>query len=276
VLRVIITIGLLGAIIACSNKSKGKDAVIVTVGSHSLHQSELSQLIHEGTSTQDSVAIIDGYVQSWIREKLMVMEAEKKVSSDLNINKLVDEYRSSLLVDNYEKKLVESQLDTVISENDLKSHYDQYKSQYILSQGIAKCIISKVSLKVQGTHALEKALDKNDKTEALFLVKEKSVFHHIDTARWLTKEDIKAMVPQGFAEKIDIESKRVQTYKDKEYQYFVKILRSYDESEVPPFSYISDKVAKVILSERKNTLLKQVRESLYSNAVKDKNISFNK
>lgn len=45
----------------------------------------------------------------------MILEAEKNVAADINLNKLVDDYRSSLLVYNFEKRLVDQMLNTIIT-----------------------------------------------------------------------------------------------------------------------------------------------------------------
>ena len=82
-----------------------KDPVVARVGEQYLFKSQLEELVHDGTSPTDSAAIVDGYVQNWIVENLMIREADKNVAADINLNKLVEEYRASLLVYNYEKKL---------------------------------------------------------------------------------------------------------------------------------------------------------------------------
>ena len=251
------------------NKS-AKDPVIAKVGDRSLFTSQLDGLIGEGTSLSDSAAITDGFIQNWIRENLMINEAEKNVAADINLDKLVDDYRSSLLVYNYEKRLVDQKLDTIVSYVEKIKFYNDNKNQYILSHPILKCVVAKIPIKASGFSAVRKAMEKSDLTETMFLFKENASFHFIDTAKWLTVEDLNALVPSGMIETERIEKGKVFQKKDKDSEYFVKIIRYFDENKIPPFEYIEDKINKVILSDRKIHLLKQFRQNLYDVGVSEK------
>ncbi|MBK8519172.1 MAG: hypothetical protein IPL55_23665 [Saprospiraceae bacterium] len=224
-------------------------------------------MIIPGTSPTDSAAIVDGFVQNWIRENLMIVEAEKNIAADINLNKLVDDYRSSLLVYNFEKRLVDKNLDTIISNAEQKVYYEENKNQYLLSHPIVRCIISKIPARQQEMRAIRTALNKSDLTEAMFLVKEKSVYHHIDLEKWMSFEDLRSLIPVDMVPQGSIKSGKVYEKNEGEFYFFVKIIGFYDEKQIPPFEYIKSKITKTILSQRKNNLLKQYRAKLYENGI---------
>ena len=66
-----------------------------------------------------------------------------------------------------------------------------------------------------------------------------------------------------------ISKAKVYQQKDGESEYFVKILNYYGENEIPPFDYIEDKINKIILSDRKINLLKNIRQDLYQKGKKN-------
>jgi hypothetical protein len=246
-----------------------KDPIIAKVGEKNLFKSQIAELIHPGTSPTDSAAIVDGYIENWIRENLMILEAEKNVAADINLNKLVDDYRSSLLVYNFEKRLVDQMLDTVITMDEKRDYYESFKNQYLLSHPIFKCVIAKVSSKASGLKDIKNALGKADMTESIFLIKEKAVYHHLDTAKWMTIEDLESLLPKGMIEISELSGGKVFQKKEKDYEYFVKIITYYDEKRIPPFDYIEGKIIKTILSERKIELLKKYRQDLYDQGISD-------
>ncbi len=246
-----------------------KDPIIARVGERNLFKSQIAELIHSGTSSTDSAAIVDGFIENWIRENLMILEAEKNVAADINLNKLVDDYRSSLLVYNFEKRLVDQMLDTIISMDEKNDYYESFKNQYLLSHPIFKCIIAKVSAKASGLKDIKSALGKSDLTESIFLIKEKAVYHHLDIERWMTIEDLESLLPLGMIEISELSGGKIFQKKEKDYEYFVKIVTYYDEKRIPPFDFIEGKIIKTILSERKIELLKKYRQDLYDQGVSD-------
>jgi len=246
-----------------------KDPIIARVGERNLFKSQIAELIHSGTSSTDSAAIVDGFIENWIRENLMILEAEKNVAADINLNKLVDDYRSSLLVYNFEKRLVDQMLDTIISMDEKNDYYESFKNQYLLSHPIFKCIIAKVSAKASGLKDIKSALVKSDLTESIFLIKEKAVYHHLDIERWMTIEDLESLLPLGMIEISELSGGKIFQKKEKDYEYFVKIVTYYDEKRIPPFDFIEGKIIKTILSERKIELLKKYRQDLYDQGVSD-------
>lgn len=247
-----------------------KDPIIAKVGERNLFKSQIQDLVHSGTSPTDSLAIVDGYIQNWIRENLMIAEAEKNVAADINLNKLVDDYRSSLLVYNYEKRLIETKLDTNVTRDERRAYYNLYSNQYLLSHPIFRCVIAKIPAKSPDVNNIKKALAKTDLTEALFLIKEKAVYHHLDTDVYMTSNDLRSMLPLDIVVSTKLSEGKIIQEKSKDYEYFVKILNYYDENKIPPFEYIEAKIVKTILSERKIQLLKKYRQDLYDNGISNK------
>ncbi len=262
--KVILPIFLLAVFFqGCEGKWQSEDPVLAEVGSRKLFLSNVQNLINPGSTAVDSTAIVDGYVQNWIRENLMIEEAEKNVAADINLNKLVDDYRSSLLVYNFEKRLVDKMLDTIIPEAEKKQYYSQNKNQYLLSHPILKCVIAKVPSKSIGKTDLTKSLSKKDMTEAMFIIKEKATYHHLDTAAWITIADLNSLLPGNMLKNEKLSDGKVLKGKEGDSEFYVKILGYYDEKEIPPFDYIEGIITKTLLSERKIILLKKYRDDLF-------------
>lgn len=259
--------------IGCKNvpvfKKSIKDPVIARVEDRTLLLSQIKELVHEGISKVDSAAVVDGFIQNWIRENLMIKEAEKKIAADINLNKLVEDYRSSLLVYNYEKFLVETLLDTIVTQEDKNIFYESNKGQYHLSHPIFKCIIVKISSKSPSSLVIKSKLEKNDWSQLIGLIKSKSSTFYIDTTVYWTLDDIHPVIPEKMMTSNKLADGKVLYKKEKDYDYMVKILRFYNEKEIPPIDFIESKIIKSILSERKIRLLNKFRQDLYDKGVKE-------
>ncbi|MBK9258014.1 MAG: hypothetical protein IPM42_21395 [Saprospiraceae bacterium] len=249
-----------------------QDEVIVKVGDKMLFKSQLEDLVHQGVSASDSVNIISGFTENWIRENLMIMEAEKNVASDIDINKLMADYRASLLVYNYEKKLIEEKLDTMVTENQKFEFYENNKSQFLLSHRIYQCVIAVFPDNYNGLKSFSRLLKNADISEAIYTIKEKAKTYHIDLNKWYTREEILSLLPPDAKAKTEFSKNDVLNFTNKGAEYYVKILNQVDENQVPPLEYIEDRILKVILNNRKTELLKNIRKNLYEKAVSENKI----
>lgn len=271
-LRYIIFFVIISYFFSCDNtksSDENEDKIIAQIGTKKLFYSQMSNLISEGISPVDSASIVEGFVQSWIRENLMLQEAEKKIASDININKLVEDYRSSLLVYNFEKQLVEDYLDTIITLSEKQAFYNANKPLYTISHPILKCVWAAVGVKSSYLSPISRALESNQIDEAIELITEGTVKYWVDTSTYLTFQELMSKVPLELNQS-ELKAKKLIKKRVGESEYFVKILELYDENTNPPFDYIEVKIEKTILSERKNTLLKNFRDQLYDKA-KDNN-----
>ena len=126
----------------CNNNAtrSSEDTLIAHAGNKSLYLSEVSGLIPEGSTSEDSTTIANQYVENWIRKSILLYEAERHIEGQLDIQQLVSDYRESLLIYNYEKKLVEEQLDTVISLEEKEDFYLQNKDTYKLVNPIVRAM----------------------------------------------------------------------------------------------------------------------------------------
>ncbi len=253
-----------------------KDPIIAQVDERSLFLSQLADMVPDGTSKADSLAIVDGFIENWVRERLMIEEADKNIAADINLDKLVDDYRSSLLVYHYENKLTSRLLDTVVAEVEMREYYEMHKENYVLTHPTFRCILAKVPANASNLRLIRNALARTDLTEALFLIREKAVYHQIDTSMFMTQEDVESLLPYGMIKEGSLRPGVVTSVSDTGYEYFMRVLSYHDSGASPPFQYISDKIKKTILSERRIQLLKKYRQQLYEEGLDEKRVKIYK
>ncbi|MBK9150676.1 MAG: hypothetical protein IPM26_06585 [Saprospiraceae bacterium] len=100
----LLAVGLMSCKDAFTFSEAEKDEIVVKIEDKVLFKSQLKNLIHEDMDPQDSITVVNGFIENWIRDNLMIIEAEKNVPAGLDLNKLLADYRASLLVYNFEKE----------------------------------------------------------------------------------------------------------------------------------------------------------------------------
>lgn len=247
------------------NFSLSKEADIVAkVGDKSLTIDDIKGFALGAESEEDSVYILKAYVNSWIKDQLLIREAEKHVSADFDINRLVKDYKASLLLHNYIDNVLIKQLDTSVTRVQLEEYYEENKQQYILSEPLLKFYYFKVSSKHPKLKDFEKAWNKNDgKPDELGA--SIAVFSQNSANFWVTSNEFFAILPDNLFTVNELSKKGKYLKTDRDFKYFVKIIDFTEKDKVPPFEYIEAIIKSVITNERKQKLLKKIKEDLYIN-----------
>jgi hypothetical protein len=261
---------------ACSSGSpEPENRLLARVNNKTLYLADMDGMFPPEISAEDSALIIDAFTQRWIREAVLLDEAERNIPSDLNIDKLVRDYRASLIKHNYEKILVEELLDSTIVESELQEFYEKNKEQYQLETPIVRCYFIKVPLPVPRQNELRRLWNSKDPARLKDLVaycSQYAVAHLLEDSTWYDVEDIAAELPPGTITVNNVDSKREFTQQDDKFQYYFRLFELKNRKDIAPLSYIEDQARKVILHKRKLELLEDTRETMLEREMRRNNI----
>lgn len=247
------------------------DVELAKVFNKRLMLSELEGMVPEGASPEDSTKIINAEIERWARETLLMQEAEKNIPQDLNIDGLVRDYRSSLIRHNYEQFLVETQLDSVISQQELNNYYEKNKEQYQLQTPILRCWLVKIPKSAPNQEQLRKWWNRGN-TEDLEQMKEyasqNAELYMLEENEWYAQGDVRKQVPQN----INMNINQNIAIINGDFQYFFKVLEKKSKGQIAPLTFIQEQMKKVILHKRKIKLLDKRKEELYDRETSKKNV----
>ncbi|MDX1684272.1 MAG: hypothetical protein R3275_03490 [Saprospiraceae bacterium] len=256
------------------NVAEEEDVVLAEVYGTQLKLSDLSLVVDSYDDSKDSLAALKTAINRWVKDKLLLHEATENIPEDLDIDKLVKEYRESLIRHHYEQKLVSSQLDTVITEFDLMNHYEENKSRYTLEKSIIRCLYIKVRKPVRSIKRIEEWLDEPTTANLVNMRQyctNYAEFCLVNPDKWYKWEDVKQSFPKQFKVK-DLKAGNQRTFADFEHQYFIKILEFVSKKNEAPLSYFEEQAEKLIIRERKNRLLEELKSRLYEEAKGSQNV----
>lgn len=114
------------ALVSCHNVKNGNnDRVLATVYDKVLYQSDLKNVLYEGISLNDSIVQTKAFIDNWIRRQLLIHQAENNIDkTELDFSQQIEDYRNSLIIYKYETQLIEQNLDTVVSEEEIAKYID--------------------------------------------------------------------------------------------------------------------------------------------------------
>ena len=240
-----------------------------------LYLSELDGMIPEGASSADSVTIISAYTERWLRNSLLMQEAERQIPKDLNIDKLVRDYRSSLIRYSYEQQLVEQKLDSLISKRELNEFYEKNQDQYQLESPILRCNFIKVPQSAPQLKKLRTLWQSDsipDRDTLMAYCNQHAEEFFLSDSIWYKIEDIAARLPKGKITANNINKTQELTLSENDFLYLLRVKEIINRKEIAPLAYIEDQASKVILHRRKIKLLEEHREELYEKEVVQNNV----
>jgi hypothetical protein len=261
-----------------STSSNGEDDVLIAeVENKKLFSSEVDKFIPQGLQKEDSLQFVRTYTEQWIKESLLLVEAEKNLPKDLELDRLVRDYRSSLVITNYELLLTESRLDTLVAEEEIQAYYEANKDQYQLEYTILRCRFLKIS---QGVTPKDKEFtDKNwrsnnpkDKLYLERVCREFGDVCYFDEDQWHKFDHIKSLFPSGVLQETMVGNQQEFTFRDGNHYYYLKVLERFSSQELAPLSFIRDQAKKFILHQRKRSMMQRIKDELYEKEIVGKKV----
>ncbi|MEY4204986.1 MAG: hypothetical protein RL013_2690 [Bacteroidota bacterium] len=257
-----------------SDSPREGDQPLAKVYNKTLYRSALEGVVPEGTSPEDSTLLVSAYMQRWVREQLLMYEAERNIPKDLDIDELVRNYRASLVRYNFEEKIISEKLDSVVTEEELATFYENNKDQFQLESPIVKCLLIKVPADANYGEIAKLWNSRNEPDAARLenVARQYATLALLDHEKWYTLDEIAAILPKGTLSPDNAGSKRDGILSDDDYRYFYRILETAQGKTTAPFDYVRGQATRLILHKRKQDLLEKWNEELYQRELKRENV----
>ncbi len=244
------------------------DDVVASVGEKILLRRELANIIQKGITKTDSLNQAKSYEQRWVRHELMLTMAEENLSDDQkDVQRELDEYRSSLIIHRYQQQLISQKLDTVITETDIRQFYDKHLDQFLLDMNIVKADYIEVPKNLAKPDLLKRLMvatdDKSNQELAKFSFQYATRFEEFN-GQWVDFSHIRSMMPPSFTSP-DATLKRnsfIEAYDDNKY-YLVAIKEYKLIGDKAPFEFVNTRIANLILNTRKMEFIDELEKNIY-------------
>lgn len=257
-------------------RQSGSNKLLATVYNKSLYLSDLEGMFPEAATKQDSMQVINAYVDRWIRDNIIMNEAERNIPKELNIDELLKKYRESLILSSYEEQLTKMVLDTAISDGEMTAFYEKNKDQYQLENPIVRCYFIQVPKSVPQLDSLTRWWNSPKSGDNLKKMQDFAKRHArsyiLSDSSWTRSDDLVRLLPKGTLSAENITTGKELTLKDDDFQYFFRALSVMNQKEIAPLSFIKEQASKYILHQRKIQLIEKKKQEMYELEMKKNNV----
>lgn len=251
------------------NSGAPKEEPVAKVFESCLYHKEVADFIPHATPPEDSLLMAQSYIRNWVTKKLLLHKAIENLSGEeQNIQRQVDDYRTSLLIHRYKQKFINQRLVDEISDSDIESYYQENKENFILATPIIKAVFFIVPKSAPNLNNVRKWY-KSDRPEDLESLEEYCITNAKKydkfNDKWIEAKFILNLVPGDFntLEREILTQKNIEKEDDENY-YFLKIKDLRKDQTTAPVEYVYEEITLILKNKKKlqfeSELDKQINE----------------
>jgi len=273
---------ILSLLLFSCNNSKQKDKIpVARVNKKFLYTSDLHGIVPANTSKKDSLLIINDYIEKWVKKQLIIEKAELNLTNEQkDVDELIENYRAALLIYKYQQEYLKQRIDTTLSAEEIEKYYNEHTSEFKLENNIVKALYIKIPISAPKINMLKKWYISENENDIKLMVDYCSQFaNKFDEFNnlWINFNDLTNNIPVVIIEPNKfLQTNKVIETKDSTFYYFINIKDYKLKQDVSPFDYVKSSINKIILNKRKLELLKNLEQSIYQDAIGNKEVEIYK
>ena len=249
----------------------GGKTPLAQVGDHFLYREDMAQALPYGISGTDSVRFVNEFVQKWLEEQVLYEKAEHNVRGDEKIERMVAEYRRTLVMNNYEHMLLLQRMNEELTEEELQGYYNENKQLFILEEPVIKGVLIKVPLASPGLKDLKRWY--KEKTDEALEELEKyafrnAVLYEYFYEHWVPVSELEGKIIVNLAElSSEFDKHRDIEVEDEEYCYLLHIDEYLLKGEEKPYDLARNEIINLLANKRKVEFMNNVKKDLYNQSI---------
>ena len=264
---------------ACSDKGGDvKRTPVLEVEGKFLYQDEIDQIIPATASLIDSADIAERYIKKWVTDVLVYENAKRNINKLNDIEKRVEEYRKSLIINEYEQALIKERLSGVVTEDEMKKFYETYKSQLISQENLIKGLLLIVP---KNAPQIDKVREwvRLSNTKSLENIEKHSLKNAISydyfMNNWTSFGEILKKAPFRIEDSgVFVRSTSFAETSDSTKMYLLRIVSSIPTGQTEPYDLAKKKISSILLNKKKSDFIIQFENDIYKDAKEEGSINY--
>jgi hypothetical protein len=273
-----ILFGLFWGLNACNSspdESAKRGKALAQVKDLTLYERDLLGLVPMNASKADSAEIVNRYINNWIRKQLLLAKARTEVKIDeAEIERKLLDYRYDLIAFAFEKAYIQKNLDTKVSEAEVKKYYTDNPANFELKQNIVKANWVKIPANLAEKDSLKYYLQTKNPKLKEFCVKYAEQYALNDTT-WIDLETLIKNTPfRQIANKTDfLQQNTFAETNDGKSLYYLAIREFKISNQTSPLEFVRNRVVNMIINQRKVQLAKDLEKKIFEEAKNNKDFA---
>ena len=230
-----------------------------------------------GLDSVDSARVSEQYIRQWAEDMLVCAEGEKRLSgSDREaIDKMVADYKQTLLAHAYERKLIDRRMEKNFADSAVVDVYEQMPERFTLDESLMKGIIVVVPKDAPKLDKLRKQLAEVSLDAIEKYAYQNANGYELFVDKWLTTTHIIHRIPM---ERTELENRLKNSnhieLTDSTKTYILQVTDKHMRGEAMPIEYARPQIEKILMNARQVEFLHNERQRMYEEAINEQKIKF--
>ena len=261
---------------SCNNWIQVNEEVVARIGSSYLYKKDLDKRIKSPTSKSDSLLKVNMFIDNWARRRLLIQQASIILSEGelIELENMVKDYRNDLYANSYRKAVINKNLDTIISSEEINKFLNKNKELFRLKAPLYKVRYIHLPPDNVDQNKIKLSFQRFNKDDRIFLDSLSYQYNSylLSDSLWINKSNliskVKFLNQQNFF--IYLKKSKFYNLQDTLGVYLLFVKDFLEKGELAPTEIFTSKVKNIILNKRKQELIKQFEKDILEDAIKSK------
>lgn len=243
---------------------------VVEVSGSTLYLDEIQSALPKDLNPADSIRLSNSYIENWIKETLLYRAASQNLGQSAEIKRMVENYRRSLIIYQYQQQALNEKMETEVTEADMAAYYEKNANRFLSNKNLIKGLFVKVPLSAPGLNKL-KSWYKNNDTESLdniekYSFQNASIYEYFYET-WMSMDDVMDQIPTNIEnQQRFLRNNKSIEVEDEHYSYLLYINEYILAGSPQPLEYVSTQIKNILINSRKTEFIHQFEKDMLEEA----------
>jgi hypothetical protein len=247
-----------------------ENKILVKVKGHVLTRNELDSVLLKGLTPNDSLIAAESYINRWIKDVLMYDWAKNNLDSKKEIDRLVENYRKSLIIYQYQEQLITEKMSPDITEQEIQKYYADNKDKFRLETTLVKGLFIKIPIDAPQINKI-KEWYKSSSVSDLENIEKYSIQNAVNYDyfydRWVSINEIATLFPIHHRNlEMKLKQQRQIEVQDETCIYFLNVKDILLSGNQAPYEQVVPNIKAMLLNRKKAAFLRTTENDLYQMA----------
>ena len=251
---------------------------IVEIGTDVLYVEDIKQVVPLGLSEADSTLFAQQFIKNWAQDVLFYQNAIRNIPDTKDIDRLVENYRRSLIEHEYQRRLIEQKFSSETAEEDIERFYNDNERLFVLDESLLRGLFLKISNKSHDLSDIRKLYTRQD-DESFEEIEKYSIRNAARCEffydNWRTVAEIEVLLPP-LEKPLEtmLKDNGSFEFKDEEYIYLLNVSEFAPKGGIEPLDHARSRIRGLLINSNEVSYMRKIKEGLYDAAIEKNRIIF--